>query len=120
MGRRRNGREDVCRTQGRSRCLSGRRYSWGREDECEHLECAHSVRFIPVPHLHLVALSRERRSLSNAGCQSLLIGYMFTATLLLSAGFTTDASSSLKLKSVAASPVMSRAPRLKVRSCIAH
>jgi hypothetical protein len=49
----------------------------------------------------------------NSGCRSLLIGYMLAAILSVSAGFVaTDASSLLKLKSVAAVPVMSRAPRL--------
>jgi hypothetical protein len=46
---------------------------------------------------------------------------MLAATVSVSAGLVaTDASSWLKLKSVAAVPVMSRAPRLKVRSWIAH
>ncbi len=62
------------------------------------------------------------RALSESlGCRSLLIGYTFAAICSLPAGFLPiEASSLLMLKSVAAAPVIGRAPRLKVRSWIAE
>ena len=51
---------------------------------------------------------------------SLCAYIFFAATVFSDGGFTSEASSLLKLKSVAAVPVISRAPRLKVRSWIAH